>query len=179
VRIGGASVLPKPFVQNNKDVVLSQGDIIYIIKGFSPIGISFRSNKCTGYFGENRNFYPYINRQCPLVKDEKLPRFSSNLDREDECLDIIEHISACTTPFAHTNINNLPDTVTNSCKDYLQTKVNYNTCVDLHYGDTDFPGKEWYLYLNIFGPLWRNKREHINLLDNQGLIVSSIDINNY
>jgi hypothetical protein len=179
VRIGGASTTPKPFVQNNKDVVLGQGDMAFIIKGFSPIGISFRSNKCTGYFGENRQFYPYINMQCPLAKTEKLPKFSSNLDREDECLDLIDRIPACTTPFNRTNINNLPDTVTDSCKNYLQTKVNYDSCVANHIGDTDFPGREWYVYLQVFGPLWRSKREHIDLLDNNGLIVSSIDINNY
>lgn len=174
VKIGKASYLPYPNTANYEDIVLKQGDMAYLIKGFSPIGISFRSNKCTGYFGQNRNFYPYLNRSCPLPKNEKLPKFSDVLDREDECLDIIERLPYCTDPSYYMNFNKFPDTVTQSCKDYLENEINYDTCVENHILDTDFAGREWYIYMNVFGPLWRDKREKIILYDSEGLIVSSI-----
>jgi hypothetical protein len=174
--IGRASITPLPYTRGGEDnIILHPGDRVYLVKGFSPIGISFRTNKCTGYFGENRTFYPYLSRQCPLPRNEDLPKFSNLLDRDDECRDLIERLPRCSVP---TGLGRLPDTVTSSCKAYLETKINYNVCVATHKGDTDFPGNEWYVYLNRFGPLWRDKRETIKLYDRLGLVVSEISYGN-
>jgi hypothetical protein len=173
--IGKASVLPYPYVKGKDDVILSSGDRAYIVKGFSPINTSFRTNKCTGYFNENRTFYPYLARECPLPRDELenevLPQFSSVLDRDDECKDLINGLQRCSVP---TGLSRLPDTVTSSCKTFMQTQVNYNACVANHLGDTDFRGNEWFIYLERFGPLWRDKRETIKLYDRLGLLVHEI-----
>lgn len=171
--IGGATLLPFPFTKNNNNIVLQNGDKVYITKGFSPIGISFRTNKCTGYFEENRTFTPNLSLQCPLPKSEKLPNFSSVYDRNDECLNIIERIGRCTTKDSEF-MRKLPDTVPSSCKTYITTQINYNTCVAKHFGDTDFPSNEYRIFLNKFGPLWRTSHDTINLHDENGLIVDSI-----
>jgi hypothetical protein len=173
VVIGRAALLPFPFTKTESDVTLQSGDRVYLIKGFSPIGISFRTNKCTGYFAENRSFTPGIYSQCPLPKNEKLPTFSSDYDRNDECLNIIDRIPQCTTINSQF-IRDLPDTVPQSCKDYMLNQINYNTCVTLHFSDTDFPGNEYRIYLNKFGPLWRQRSDKIVLRDQNGLIVDSI-----
>lgn len=171
--IGKASLLPFPFTRIDSDVVLDQGDKVYLIKGFSPIGISFRTNKCTGYFEENRTFVPSLPIECPLTKNEKLPTFSNDYDRNDECLKIIGRVPQCTT-INSVFIRKLPDTVSDSCKTYLTEQINYNTCVALHFSNTDFPSNEYYVYLNKFGPLWRTTHDKINLRDQNGLIVDSI-----
>ncbi len=171
--IGRAAVLPFPFTKTEQDIVLQYKDRVYVVKGFSPIGISFRTNKCTGFFEENRTFYPSLSRQCPLPEDEKLPRFSTDLDRDEECREIIEDIPRCTT-VGNEFIRDLPDTVPYSCKVYMTTQINYNTCVAKHFGDTDFPGNQYRVYLNKFGPLWREKNETITLYDQNGLPVDSI-----
>jgi hypothetical protein len=171
--IGKASLLPFPFTKAESDVVLQRGDRAIITKGFSPIGISFRTNKCTGFFEENRRFTPSLPRQCPEPEDEKLPRFSTDLDRQDECIDLIERVPRCTT-VGNEFTRKLPDTVPTSCKNYLKTQINYNSCVALHFGDTDFPGNQYRVYLNKFGPLWRKEREKINLHDRNGLIVDTV-----
>lgn len=171
--IGKASLLPFPFTKTESDVILQKGDRVYITKGFSPIGISFRTNKCTGFFEENRTFYPRLSLQCPRPKDEKLPIFSNIQDRNDECLDIIERIGRCTTK-GNEFVRDLPDTVTSSCKNYITNQINYNTCVANHFGDTDFPGNEYRIYLNRFGTLWREEREKITLYDENNLVVDSI-----
>lgn len=171
--IGKAALLPFPFSKTESNVVLEKGDKVYLTKGFSPIGISFRTNKCTGYFEENRTFVPSLPLQCPLPKDEVLPRFSDVYDRNDECLDLIERIPRCTTRDSK-YIRGLPDTVPSSCETYMTTQVNYNFCVARHFSDIDFPGNEYRLYLNKFGPLWRKTHDTINLYDENGLIVSTI-----
>lgn len=172
--IGRAALLPFPFTHTESDVVLQPQERAIITKGFSPIGISFRTNKCTGFFEENRTFYPSLPIECPAPKNEKLPKFSTVYDRQDECLDIIERIPRCTT-VKSSFIRDLPDTVTRSCKTYMQERINYNTCVANHYSDTDFPGREYRIFLNSFAPLWRERREKITLYDRNGLIVDSIE----
>ena len=174
VTIGKASLLPFPFTNTESDIVLQAGDRAYLIKGFSPIGISFRTNKCTGYFEENRAFTPRLSLSCPRVGDEDLPEFSPILDRQEECVKIIERIPRCTTKGSEF-LRDLPDTVSNACKTYIKERINYNTCVANHFGDTDFPGNEYRVYFKIFGPLWRTTHDKINLLDESGLVVDTIE----
>ena len=168
-----ATLLPFPFTKADSNVILAYGDRAIVTKGFSPIGISFRTNKCTGFFEENRTFTPSLSLSCPLPKDEKMPIFSNIAERNDECLDVLEYIPRCSTRDS-AFLRDLPDTVPSSCKDYIATQINYNTCLANHFDDTDFPGDEYRLYLNKFGPLWRDRNEKINLHDRDGLIVDSV-----
>lgn len=172
--IGQASLLPFPFNKSESDIILQKGDRVYVVKGFSPIGISFRTNKCTGYFEEDRTFVPSLPQQCPRIKDENLPTFSTNRDLNDRCLEIIDRIPRCQTRDSW-YIHNLEDDIINSCKDYIREQVNYNTCVALHIGDLDFPDDQYRVYLNKFGPLWRERSDTINLHDQNDLIVDTID----
>jgi hypothetical protein len=171
--IGKAALLPFSFTKTESDVILQKGDKVYLTKGFSPIGISFRTNKCTGFFEENRTFIPSLSLRCPFPKDEKLPKFSDVYDRNDECVALIERIPRCRTRDSEF-IRDLPDTVSDSCKTYITTQINYNFCVARHFSDIDFPGNEYRLYLNKFGPLWRTKHDTINLHDENGLVVDTI-----
>ncbi len=171
--IGKAALLPFPHTHTESDIVITDGDRVIITKGFSPIGISFRTNSCTGYFEENMTFYPSLPINCPKINEDDMPKFSSIYDRNDECLDLLDRIPRCSTVNSE-YIRDLPDTVTQSCKNYMRTQFNYNACVARNFGDTEFPGNEYRVYLNKFGPLWREKREKINLLDRNGLIVDTI-----
>jgi hypothetical protein len=173
--IGKAALLPYPNQGTETDVVLKQGDTVYINKGFSPIGISFRTNKCTGYFEENRTFNPSLPLACPRASDEKIPLFSTNQESQDACLDAIRYIPTCSTR-SSSYTRKLPDTVPAACKTYIEKEINYNTCVNLHLSDLNFAGQEYYLYLKSFAHLWRdqNRDDKINLYDQNGLIVDTI-----
>ena len=169
-------MLPFPSAYSvESDVVLQQGDKAYLIKGFSPIGTSFRDNKCTGYFEENEPslFTPGLPTECPLPKDEKLPVFSNNTDSENACLDAIDRVYQCNTVSSEF-IRDLPDTVTQNCKDYLENQINYNSCVALHFSDTDFPGNQYWIYLDKLNPLWNLRHDTINLYDENNLVVDTI-----
>jgi hypothetical protein len=173
--IGKASILPYPFKGEETDVILKNGDTVYLTKGFSPIGISFRTNKCTGYFEENRNFTPPLPLQCPRPIDEPLPQFSSSLDQQDACLDAIKYTPSCSTR-GSSYTRTLSDVVPTSCKKYIETKINYDTCVENHFSDVNFAGHEYRLYFKSFAHLWRDwgKKETIHLYDHAGLIVDTI-----
>jgi hypothetical protein len=128
--IGKASLLPFPFTKTESDIILQNNDRVILTKGFSPIGISFRTNKCTGYFEENRTFAPSLSSQCPRPIDEKLPKFSEVHDRNDECLNILERIPQCTTKGTDFT-RKLPDTVSSICKNYILTQIDLTTLVFL------------------------------------------------
>jgi hypothetical protein len=173
--IGGAVMLPFPNKGRESDVVLKQGDKVYISKGYSPIGISFRANKCTGYFNEDRAFYPSLELDCPDPSEEKIPQFSNNEESQDACLDAIQGVPNCSTR-GSSYTRTLPDTVPSACKKYIENNINYDTCVARHYSDKDFAGNTYYLYFKSFAHLWRNydKKDKIVLYDRNNLIVDTI-----
>lgn len=173
--IGRAALLPYPNQGTETDVILKQGDTAFISKGYSPIGISFRTNKCIGYFEENRTWNPSLPLMCPRPIDDGVPTFSSDLDQQDACLDAIRYIPTCATR-GTSYTRNLPDTVPSACKTYIEKQINYNTCVDKHFSDINFAGHEYRLYLKSFAHLWRDydKDDTIHLYDSAGLIVDTI-----
>ncbi len=57
--VGNASDLPyQGRINSENPVVVPPGSVIYLIEGSSPIGASFRVNKCIGYLSKFQNFYP-------------------------------------------------------------------------------------------------------------------------
>lgn len=172
-KIGQATLLPFPYSKTDSDIILHRDDRVILTKGFSPIGISFRTNKCTGYFEQDRTFYPPLTQICPAPSDEKLPRFSSVEERNDECLDIINGLPRCETVNQQFT-RDLPDTVSSSCKEYMLNQINYNTCVAKHFSDVDFPGNEYRFYFKTFGQLWKTRHDEVVLYDQNGLVVSKI-----
>jgi hypothetical protein len=173
--IGKAATLPYPDSGNEVDVILKQGDTVYIGKGYSPIGVSFRTNKCAGYFEENRTFNPSLSLSCPRAIDGNIPQFSTDLDAQEACLDAIRYIPTCSTR-GTSYTRKLPDNVPSACKTYIQKEINYNSCVANHLSDADFVGHEYRLYFKTFAHLWRDysKKDTIHLYDRAGLIVDTI-----
>ncbi len=61
VILPGASNLPlHGLINEERPVVITPGSSVYIIEGQSPIGVSFRINKCFGYLAEYQSFVPPI-----------------------------------------------------------------------------------------------------------------------
>ena len=161
VKLGKGSYLPySGRINPQREIVLYPGETAYIITGRSPIGTSFKLNKCTGYFSQFQDFFPSLPKECPRPKDEPLPK---NLD--DKCLDYIERLPRCEIPL------NLPYGLSSECTEYITENINYQSCVASHKGDSDFYKKEWRIYLGREEELWKNKRETIILYDEKGKIV--------
>ncbi len=148
------------------DIVLPPGGKIIIATGKSPLGYNFRLNKCFGYFEENRDFIPLIFQECPYPKNEIWPSQVSDI-----CLDYIESLPRCKTsdiPLAKAF------ELGNDCISTINNTLNYNSCVDIHKGDSDFYKDEWRVYLNRGGEFWKQKRENITLSDSSGNIVDEL-----
>ncbi|MBI3631858.1 MAG: hypothetical protein HY225_00200 [Candidatus Vogelbacteria bacterium] len=65
VTIGGAASLPYQGILNEEvDISLPPGSKAFLIDGESPIGVSFRINKCFGYLTQFQEYFPPIQARC-------------------------------------------------------------------------------------------------------------------
>ena len=167
------TALPTSGVVNaTEDIVLNPGDRAIISTGPSPVGASFRENKCTGYFGTTQRFSPSLPLSCPAASSELLAYYGTPYIHDPACIDYAKTVGRCQIPL--TKPTNLNDT----CESFLVSKLNYNGCVATHRGDADFTGNTWRIYLgrvNSKGktdPLWRTNHEVVRLIDDRGKTVA-------
>ncbi len=155
-------------VNSEEDIYLNSNDTLYLISGLSPIGVSFKNNKCSGYLNQFQTFVPYLGSSCPAPRDENLysiPKTPVN----DVCFDYIESAPNC-----RIKTESAPANWSSECIDFVYNKINYPSCVNIHRGDKDFYGNEWRVYLRYTDRIWKDSREHIVLYDNVGKIVDEI-----
>jgi hypothetical protein len=162
--IAGGAVVPNPNdVNATETIFLSAGDNVYILTGRSPNGLSFRLNKCIGYLGQNQTYNPSLPNECPLVRNEALPQAPNALN--DACLNYLQGIGSCQI------VANPPGTQSHECQQFVIERTNYNWCLSKHRNDSDFFKNEWRVYLGRGNRLWKNSREVIRLIDQDGKIV--------
>ena len=171
---GNIGVIPKGIetpaygaVNPTYDIVLSPGERAVLVSGRSPIGVSFRENKCVGYLSTFQKFTPSLPRNCPDPSLELERFYGSNYIRDGECIDEVERVSRCET------VVSAPREVSDKCEVFMEKYLNYNGCVAAHRGDPDFLGDAWRVYLGAYGSLWRNDHEVIKLLDFSGKTVDA------
>ena len=164
----GTELYFQKIVNAEGDVNISSGDTVYLITGSSPINVSFKLNKCSGYLEQFQHFNPLIYTSCPSPRNEDLSSIK-NISANDACLDYIDSFPMC-----RTQTENLPVTWTYECKNFIETKLSYSACLNTHKNDKDFYGHEWRLYLKHGQSLWKSRREDIVLIDNKGNVVSEL-----
>lgn len=168
VTIGGATPLFISGVINSEPTIsLSPREEVVISTGRSPIGASFRTNKCTGYFEQHQDFKPALKKSCPSPKDE-FDSFANIPVTDDICEDFVDGISKCKMP-----LDAFPLGMSNQCSEFIGANINYTGCVKNHRNDLDFFGSEWRVFLGRSEELWREKRETIRLLDSEGKVVDT------
>ena len=164
---GASFVYAEAGSQPQEDVYLRSGEKAVIITGLSPIGTSFKINKCVGHFNQFHEFFPDLNTECPALRDENLP---SNLDSDDKCFNYIKNIPACKTvisiPYKNSGLSS-------SCQDYVLRNANYKSWGEKHKDDEDFYSAEWRIYLGRNEELWKKSRETITLYDEKNNIIDS------
>ena len=169
---GSASIIPKGMalptsgiVNAAQDIVLLPGEQAVIASGYSPIGASFKENKCIGYFAQFQRFSPSLPQNCPVPSDELRTYYQGSYIRDAACIDYVAGLSRCQVALSP------PTTVSGTCQSFLVTYLNYNGCVDAHRNDVDFSGTMWRIYLGRTTPLFRTQHEVVKLLDAGGNTV--------
>jgi hypothetical protein len=167
--IGGATeVYISGVVNSEPPIKASPGESVIILTGRSPIGSSFKINKCVGYFEQFQDFSPRLSTNCPSLKNE-LEEIIYEIPLNDNvCEDFVNRIRRCEMP-----LSSFPIGMSNECVEFISENINYTGCVKSHRDDLDFLGKEWRVFLGRTEEIWREKREIIRLIDNDGMVVDT------
>lgn len=154
-------------INATEDIVLAPGDRALIMSGSSPIGASFRENKCIGYFSSFQSFYPSLSQNCPVPSNELKTLYTGNYISDASCIDSVDRLSRCQVMLTP------PSTLSSACQNFMIQYLNYNGCVATHKNDTDFKGITWRVYLGRTTSLWRARHELVKLLDMNGKTVDA------
>ena len=176
--IGSATELPLTGQINpQSSIVLPPGGRAIVTTGSSPIGTSFRVNKCTGYFEQFQNFNPPLSLSCPDPGDEFEETFRKDsvtaLDTKEDgyeiCQNSVWNIPRCS--MYRKDLRDADPRLSSSCQSFIRSELSYQGCLNNHRYDSDFYSDEWRVYIGNRGELWRDKREIIRLLDREGRTV--------
>ena len=163
----GTEVPTSGVVNEDEDIILSPGTRALVISGQSPIGASFRENKCIGYFSTFQRFSPSLPQNCPVPSDELASFYGPDYIRDNACIEYVNKISRCQVTLTP------PVNASGACKNFLVQYLHYNGCVTAHRNDTDFKGDVWRIYLGRTNSMWRTKNELVKLLDVNGKTVDA------
>ncbi len=163
----GTEIPTSGIVNAAQDIVLTPGERALVISGQSPIGASFRENKCIGYFSTFQRFSPPLPQNCPDPSSELSSSYGTGYLRDAKCIEYVNTLSRCQVALTP------PLGASSACQSFLVTYMNYNGCVTAHRGDADFEGNTWRIYLGRTKPLWRAKNELVKLLDINGKTVDA------
>ena len=171
---GSMSTLPKGtetpisgIVNASQDIIITPGKRAMIISGRSPVGASFRENKCIGYFSTFQQFSPPLPQNCPSPSDELSTYYGAGYLRDIACIDYVNKLSRCQVALSP------PAGATGACKSFMTQYLNYNGCLGAHQNDADFRGDTWRVYLGRTTPLWGTRREVVRLVDTDGKTVDA------
>ena len=168
----GVSVPVLGSTQNIEEPIwLAPGERAIITTGRSPIGISFKENICSGYFEQYQDFTPSISRNCPSPRNE-IEEAGIEL-YDDECYSYVRRLPRCKI------ITDIPEEdeepeLTSSCRLFVEERLTYNGCTDAHRLDRDFDKGVWRVFLGSYAELWREDRDIIRLLDQNGKTVDLV-----
>ncbi len=162
----GVNIYYPNTINYKEPIFLGPGETAYIISRRSPLGYSFRINKCFGYLNAgNQNFVVDITTYCPHILDYPLPARPNAFN--DKCLDFLNSIGTCQSNFYYTQ------GVDQACKNFVIERANYTRCVTDFKNDGDFLEKSWRIYLGRDDSLWKSRREIVDLIDQNGQIVDT------
>lgn len=162
----GTSLPTSGSINDAENIVLTPGQRAILISGRSPIGASFRENKCIGYFENYQEFYPELPLYCPTPSSDLATFYGgAGYIRDVSCIDYVDSIPRCKTALTP------PPSLSGSCQSFVVKYLNYNGCVEAHKNDPDFEGNTWRIYLGRTTPLWRTRYEVVKLIDNKGQLV--------
>jgi len=163
----GTEVPTSGTINAAQDIVLTPGVNAIIVSGQSPIGASFRENKCIGYFSSFQQFSPSLPQNCPRPSDELASLYGTGYIRDAACIDYVDNLSRCQVALTP------PTGASSACQTFLEKYMNYNGCVTAHQSDADFKGDTWRVYLGRSNSMWRSKDELVKLLDKDGKTVDA------
>jgi len=170
----GANLYTAGDVNELQDIYLRPGESAIVATRQSPVGVSFRVNRCSGFLGDTQEFEPPLSTLCINPQEVVLPTIENLKEYGDECVAFAENFSRCT--YVTSQVEGFGD-LSQACRERIQPRLTYNFCSGAHAEDSDFYSEqEWRIFLNQENPLWKENYEIIRLLDED---QRTVDVFNY
>lgn len=163
----GTEVPRSGVVNPQGPISLSPGDRALIITGRSPIGVSFRENKCSGYLSSFQVFAPAFPNTCPPPATELKNFYGPDYLKDTECIEYVDTLPRCKV------VTRPPKEISDACENFVTDHLHYNGCLTLHQHEKDFKGKTWRVYLGRSASMWREEHEVVKILDHEGKTVDA------
>lgn len=163
----GAHLFYQGKVNPERDIILYPGEKAYIIAGESPVGASFRINKCSGYLQQFQIFEPNLSVSCPHPGLDRTMVITDSI-----CSQFMRSILRC-----NAFVGQFPSNITEACKNLVNDNLTHNSCVSNHLQDKDFYKGEWRVYLGGKDFFGSQNGDVITIYDKEGNKVDSIIFN--
>ena len=148
-------------------ITINPGDAVVVSSGRSPVGDSFRVNKCSGYRSQFKKFVPTVKTACPSPADEFV-RVGTIPFTDNRCYEEVLSLPSCSTVTA------TPPKVSGECKEFLENTLTEGGCVAAHRNDPGFFSPEWRVFLNSETELWKDRDNVLYLADENDLLVATL-----
>ncbi len=150
---------------------LAPGQSAIVSSSPSPVGVSFQSNLCTGYFNQFQKYEPPLTRSCPSPAQVLPPTVANIATYGSECLELASSLFRC--EYLTDEILEEEDiSVSSACTEHLRTTLTYTSCRAAYHNSPEYlKGSQWRIFLGAQAPLWNKQYEVIRLLDELGRTV--------
>ncbi len=158
-------------INKTYEVELAPKEVAIVRTAHSPLGISFKTNMCTGYVGQFQNFEPTLEQLCPSPKST-LPATIQNIQTYGKsCFDLLQDLRPCTY-LTDDILEDFGSTVSSACTEFLRKELTYSYCHARNKSSEDFyTNSQWRIFLGENNTLWNEEYEVIRLLDELGRTV--------
>ena len=165
----GAELYAAGEVNELEDIYLYPGDSAIIASRRSPVGVSFRVNRCSGFLADTQHFEPRLRTSCLQPFDVIPPTVDNIKSYGNECVQFAENLGQCRYVTSdHPNF----DALSSECQEFIQPRFTYNFCTGVYANDPNFfTPQEWRIFLNQDNVLWQENYEVIRILDEHNRTV--------
>jgi len=183
----GVDYIDPNYKYKEEDIILPPYGKAKIIATTSPLGFSFRINKCFGYFlnlrSDLKKFVDYIPYFCKSFSKNEL----FNLRKQGysiKCLDFIKRLSCPPKPLDLEKMISDP-----KCMKLLENLYTYHGCYYANINSEDFITKNWIIFIptptttiydtvtsrfkETYKNLYETRYEEIKIYDDKNLLVNS------
>ncbi len=165
----GSELILQGKVSEEKEILLYPGEKAFLIPGGSPVGISFKLNKCIGYFEQFQDFYPELPKFCPHPGFDEY----SVSGGDKYCDAFLKSIPRC-----NAYVKEFPAEMSYACKVIINSRLNYNSCISESSGDKDFKKGEWRVYVEGDEFFSKGRNDIISIYDQKGRLIETLFYNN-
>lgn len=164
-----ASPFYQGVVNSVGSITLSNGDVVLLGSGPSPVGVSFRETTCTGYLSQVQRFSPPLANACSRPSILLTRTTAKEAELGSSCFDLIERLPQCTFPTI------VQRDISSACRTLLTDTLSYTGCMRSYTSGNIKNLNTWRAYQSSAYELWGNSRDILVLFDGQGRLVTTLN----